>query len=383
VEENSNTGKPEKWEGITYEGKIEDRVHQYASNVEPIPNYELHVTNELNGKVFLIIRIYEGDESPYYVQNDPNIYVRTGNITKLIDLASPKQAEILFARREGAKLSRVLCQNQVKEVYDAVVRREEKDRLRKIAEEKIEFEKEEKNRKATEGFSYQRREFSSTYGSGPLGTKSSMFSILLQPYNPDKGLINLSALENSINDIRVKSWGWEFPHYDQERMPNGIFNFHWRKGGFIENEQLYSNGTLYYAVDVLRPDNNYNLCLWMSFMASSLWLVLIGGNKFYKKIGYQGSVLGNITLEAQDNYRIVPVQPDGWHTFWDERKASLLPKYTWEISTDTTVLNDPKSLQEYYLNLLKDFYWSFGYRLEDNEKFYEAHFRDLGETYIK
>ena len=65
VEEDTKTGIPIKWEGVKNEGKLIDRVHQFAANVEPLPNYEVATTNEVGGKVFLLVRIFEGDVTPY------------------------------------------------------------------------------------------------------------------------------------------------------------------------------------------------------------------------------------------------------------------------------------------------------------------------------
>jgi len=77
VDEDKRTSIPKSWSGIKNEGKLEERVHQFASNVKPIPAYELQTTDEKNGKVFLLIRIFEGDRTPYYVQNDANLWIRT------------------------------------------------------------------------------------------------------------------------------------------------------------------------------------------------------------------------------------------------------------------------------------------------------------------
>ena len=53
VEEDNKTGKPLAWNGIKNEGKLLDQIHQYASDVEPVPSYEVHVTDEIRGKVFI------------------------------------------------------------------------------------------------------------------------------------------------------------------------------------------------------------------------------------------------------------------------------------------------------------------------------------------
>src|SRR6476469_7751648 len=65
VEEDPKTGKPFKYEGISFESKLIDQIHQHASNVIPYPTFEVRPTDEVNGKVFILIRILEGDQPPY------------------------------------------------------------------------------------------------------------------------------------------------------------------------------------------------------------------------------------------------------------------------------------------------------------------------------
>ncbi len=111
-------------------------MHQFAANVEPIPDYDVAVTNESNGKVFLLIRIFEGDSTPYYVQNDSNIWVRTGNITNPVDIASPEALSLLFGKREKASRARSVFIEKADDVYEAALQRAERERLTLIAAEK-------------------------------------------------------------------------------------------------------------------------------------------------------------------------------------------------------------------------------------------------------
>ena len=57
VEEGPRTGTPSKYEGIQNDGKLIDRVHQHANNVRPLPTYNVRTTNEIAGKVFLLVKI--------------------------------------------------------------------------------------------------------------------------------------------------------------------------------------------------------------------------------------------------------------------------------------------------------------------------------------
>lgn len=106
VEEDPRTGKPSRYDGIVDDGKQIDRVHQMANNVRPLPTYDVRATNEVSGKVFLLIRINEGGAPPYTQVNDPTVYLRTGNITTPL---KPSDAEIvreLYAKRETASGAR-------------------------------------------------------------------------------------------------------------------------------------------------------------------------------------------------------------------------------------------------------------------------------------
>src|SRR5665811_1385106 len=74
-------GYPDSWDGVTNTGKLIDRVHQIAANVVPFPTYEVATTDEVKGKVFVLIRISEGSAPPYATTSDPTPWVRTGNIS--------------------------------------------------------------------------------------------------------------------------------------------------------------------------------------------------------------------------------------------------------------------------------------------------------------
>jgi len=123
VEEDERTGLPKSWNGIEVDGKLMERIHQYAANVDPIPDYEVVHTDAKNGKSFVLIRIYEGLNTPYYVHNDAHLYVRTGNITKLIDDASPDLIELLFGKRKAASEARRMALTMSEQLFDAQMAR--------------------------------------------------------------------------------------------------------------------------------------------------------------------------------------------------------------------------------------------------------------------
>jgi predicted HTH transcriptional regulator len=79
VEEDPRTGMPSKYEGLVNDGKLIDRIHQFANNVRPLPSYHVRTTSEVNGKVFLLVRISEGGAPPYTPKNDPTVATATAN----------------------------------------------------------------------------------------------------------------------------------------------------------------------------------------------------------------------------------------------------------------------------------------------------------------
>lgn len=274
VDEDKRTSIPKSWSGIKNEGKLEERVHQFASNVKPIPAYELQTTDEKNGKVFLLIRIFEGDRTPYYVQNDANLWIRTGNITRLIDRASPDEVELLFGKRNKAEKARRLNEQRITDVFDAGLKRAEKERIRLIAEEKEKFERKKQEEEARVGASTLK--YKSEYLQANVGSNVSMATILLQPFYPQKAFIRPSELKDSLEKIRVTSRRFgDFPSLNVERIPDGVFDFGCNyQSGAVDCEQIYSNGLIHCSVDVVCIDNANIKNIWLSHITSRLFIVL-------------------------------------------------------------------------------------------------------------
>jgi hypothetical protein len=238
--EEDKTGKPAGDEGIAFDGKLVDKIHQYATSVDPRPLYDLHVTNVVKGKVFILVRIYEGDRTPYYVHNEANIYIRSGNITDPISLASPEAVELLVGKKDKARLARENYIRIAKENYEAGLKAEEKKRLKLIAEEKA---------KTQEGQPLQ-----SQYYQKPLGSEVSMLTILLQPYYPQKALCTPRDIKANIEQIRYHKDGIDFPDLNQKPIQEGVFRFEHNYDGGLSCQQVFSTGLLYLAKDVLRQD---------------------------------------------------------------------------------------------------------------------------------
>jgi len=80
----------------------------------------------------------------------------------------------------------------------------------------------------------------------------------------------------------------------------------------------------------------------------------------YAHFGYQGALEGFVSLKDMKDIHVNKLMPSGWH-FIDNNKKSLLSAYEWEIHIDTNILNDSGRLKEYFVELVREIYWSLGY----------------------
>ncbi len=367
VEEDDKTSTPKAWNGVDNVGKLVDRVHQFAANVEPIPSYGVHVTDEKGGKVFVLIRIFEGDRTPYYVQNDSNLWVRTGNISKLIERASPEEAELLFGKKNKASLARKNYRIRANDIYRVALDRGEEERKRLIVEEKVELDK-----KRAEGVASK-----SKYVQEKLGGNTAMFTVVLQPFYPQRALISPHEIMNSLDQLRVRAGWGDFPDLNMDPIADGVLSFEWREyDGFIKCEQIYSYGLIYLTIDVLSPDDQGNKTVWLSSMASVMFVALLVADKFYNLCGYQGGVVGKISLEGCRDAIVRTIVPSRY-TYFGQTKKSFLDSYNWNIEVDTALLSNKLALQQYFLEKIKELYWSLGYK-PDKDNVYKAFLKDHG-----
>ena len=362
VEEDRMTGIPTAWDGINNNAQSIERIHQWASNVEPLPSYEVHATDEQGGKIFILVRIFEGDRTPYYVQNDPRIYIRTGSITPSVDLASPDAVELLIKKKEKAELARNLYIRMSEDVYQAGLKRAERDRLRKIAIEKENYDKEKKKLEADiSGFDI--KPYRSHYYSKELGSDASIFTVVAQPFHPKEPVASPPELKDKIIEIRDGdgTFPLDFPSVNPEPMLNGIMYFDWGEAdGEIRNEQFYSTGLVRLSFDVLRTDNERNdRIIYLVHLASLLFAVLKATGNFYRMFGYQGGVKGFISLTNVEGVKLNDTI--GRSLFPRDDKEGLLPSYELEFDVDTSLLNDNKAFQDYFIKTVQDIYWMFGY----------------------
>jgi hypothetical protein len=341
VEEDKKTGVPISWVGVNKDAKQIEKIHQEAANVEPIPNYEVHTTDEKNGKIFVLVRIQKGDNTPYYVQNDSNVWVRTGNVSTPIDIASPDGLELLFGNKDKAEKIRNLYLEKAEDVYNNYLVRAERNRQREVDEIKSQG-------KAISPMSDRR-----------IGKGSCMCRICIQPFFPGKALASPKIIKGNLENIRVKEVEQSFPSLNMEAIPDGILHFTHFGLGKVDCQQIYGQGLICNYFDTVREKDGTRF-IPISFIAGRLLRILKFANNFYSHFYYQGTLRGFISVNNANDVFIKEIIPPG-SIDWGEDKESFIPSYKWEILTDTNVLKSPEQLKDYYYSLVRDIYWHFGY----------------------
>jgi len=368
VEEDPNTGLPVSWDGID-PGKWEEQLHQIAANVDPLPTYKIKTTNEVNSKVFVLIKIAEGGNPPYYVLNDPNLYVRTGSISKLIDKASPEEAKSLIAKKTKAIEARRANIEFAKRVFESALENADRERQTRYDEAVAKYIKDNLDDKVLKNFKAPTQK-------EKLGYKTSVFTLELQPMYPDGILIDPKELDDIKNQMRVYKSSREFPPLNMNPVQNGLYDFNWSYLGAIYFDLMLGNGLIYRKLDFRAPyNNNVDIpAIWISSFASVIITTLLFARKLYSHVGYFGELSGKFHVADVKNINVVPIRLPGG-LYWDDFRQCLLDEYPWELAKfNTEILADNEKLSKYLSNKLKEVYWSLGYRdLKDDfiEKYFE------------
>lgn len=362
VEEDRKSGIPVSWTGVVKDAKQIEKIHQAASNVEPIPSYEVHATDEVDGKCFVLIRINEGDKTPYYVQNDFNIWVRTGNISNPIGIASPDGLELLFGKREKAEKARSLYLKISDNAYSVGLERAEKERQKSIEIAKG---------KGENGDNYYQHK---------LGSDVAMCTVAIQPHFPHEAIANPREIKASLNDLRSRYGGREFPDLNfRETMPGGLFHFEHYDTGYIECQQVFGCGLVRNDLDVLQVDQNGKRTVFIGFIIGTTLKLLQFSKALYEKFGYQGTLDGHISLNGMKDVYTAVLKPSGWD-FYGEDKKSLFNDYQWDLLLDTSILKDQEHFKVYCYSLIKEIYWSLGYD-DVNEKIIDTFLEQNGLSF--
>lgn len=352
VKENEDSGVPELWDGIQNEGKLIERVHQYAFNVEPPPSYEVSVTNEVNGKVFLLIRIFEGNETPYFVQNNSNIWIRSGNISQPISNASPEKLKSLFAKRDQAEIAREVNLNTADNTCDALISREQI----KTQTQPIITSDEISANKSMREFPY--------------------LKIIFQPFFPDVSFKKPSELKSSIQHIHVNSkYQSEFPNYNQETIQYGIASINYLDTSRRYScEQIYGNGLIFFEKNFPNTEKKQ---FHISTVGNFLYLMLQSAKSVYNYLRFQGTIMGYILISKIGDLEMQPITLRQSPPSFIEPHEPLFGAYSWSVETDTNKLSCETELDKFFINTMNEILVSLNFPA-GTEDFFQIFLKEVG-----
>lgn len=350
VEEDKTTGIPINTSGIYVDAKMIEQINQIASNVDPLPEYYVKKF-EHNNEGFILIRVSEGGDAPYFVINDPNVYVRSGNITKdYVENATSEELKMLFSKKRNSELRRKSNEVFITNVLDSHIKEAEKNRLKRI-----------ENKQQTVNFK--------------VGQSCSLVEVLVQPINPEKQLLPPSELKTFIISNTINNHNTTFPPMTRSPInpiPNGVSSFEWRYfDGGVTNFQLYSNGTVYYCDDVLQNNSDSKQIIYLDRICANIITCIRYARNFYSKTGYIGPVYTTFRLKDIQGILIRRITLDG--SCVEPEKSALLNEYELVLNLNTFILNDNISRKEIEMNIIRELHWHFGFESESWEKIYQRY----------
>ncbi|HEY5268501.1 MAG TPA: ATP-binding protein [Candidatus Saccharimonadales bacterium] len=336
ISEDPKTGLPEKWDGIDATTKPIDRVYQIAANVIPFPSFEVTTTDEVGGKVFVLIRVREGMAPPYVTNSDPTPWVRTGNISTPIGAANRDELLQLMTKREQAQHAREAAIDFTRQNFDIDIADAEKERQAMVSKPG-----------QTENI-YKH----------PLGISdlAAIFDVSVMPFYPSQNLLQYGDL-SQMNTLLGSEWqNTAFIHRNKS-IPGGIKAFHWQNwSGVIVANQIFFNGHSYMAADVLQTHENRRTVS-AYLIAEYLHKELEIAKTVFVHAGYNGQVSVHASLRGGKGAITTP--PDD--RFWNDSRGELrFGEYKWVEDTDTASMLDKGQLAEVHLKLLKRICWDIG-----------------------
>lgn len=339
VEEDPSTGRPKSFKGIKFEGKLIDQIHQFAANVTPYPRYKAAATDEVNGSVFILIKILPGDQQPYTPGRDNTIWIRTGNVSTPLRNPDSRELEQMHRRKEESAQIRTAAQLKADNLFNASLERATKEwdeQVVKTTAEPVD----------------------------PFGQNVSLFTATIMPMAPSDPIIDYREIKNRVLDYREQSNVSDFPDLNYETVPNGISYFNWFKhDGRFEFGLVLDNGLLECREDVLgfnKPSGRK--LIYLINMLSYTTRQLQAANKFYKCMGFNGLLHCSLTLTGAKDTTIVAVNPGNrWSVYDTTSKLTKLGDYSWQIpGLDTFKLNDKSALVRAIIDVVSKMYWDFG-----------------------
>lgn len=321
------------FEGFTpdqtnYEQKIEQIL---ISRVKPPLFPQVKVTEQIDGKIFIVIRISESDITPHIIDTN-KIYIRTGESSNPLDTASWDKALWLHDRRKKSISFREFLLNESEECFNSILG----------------------NRSVN---------LSSNEYKGIISAK------ILPLYPNNQSFIDLRELTDVCESIRFRinnTWHFPafrvtrynsihhginsiyFPHIENQNNPSAGDNF----------EYLYFNkfGHFAWILNETRLNNDGSRLMYLSWLFEYILMFLHASNEYYKKLDYKGSCKLILEFEKLDGL-IVNTQIHE-RQLRPENILSQRGSYSQEYDIDLVSYND--DFKNITKDMLEDVAWSLG-----------------------
>jgi Schlafen, AlbA_2 len=350
VEEDPATGNPLRWEGLANDRRLLERTNQFAANVRPFPSYNARLTNEVNGKVFLLINVLEGDAPPYLTINDPTVRLRTGNVSTPLRQADRDELVRMVEKKNSADEARKNNLATARATFNAGLERAEGQRRRKVA-------------------AAEQAGTAPNVSTIPYNIDNSFLTVSLQPFYPKRLLVEPWDIKAAASELLTRSrHGMEMPPLDMEPMPSGLFGLRFSPiSGSVKCYQLYGNGLIYYLENVWRKDQQGGKNIYLAHMAFAFYRHLVFARKFYSRFGYSGLLVGEIALDNAINALLHRILPEGYMSWADDHHIDKLSDYRWPLELDTHMLDQGQLVDNYYKETMRRVYWDLGIESVNSE----------------
>ena len=328
-EDESSKPKP-PFEGIDHEDKLEERVWNIIlDNIYPPLFPEIRVCPPKDGKTFVVIRIPQSNETPHAIYNNTKVYIRTGNRSKLEDLATVEQIEWLRNRRKKSE-----------ELREMLYRRAE-DRYRTICEQ---------------------RHVSAGFGE---------FALSFCPLYLQKPLVALEQIERIVNEAKVSDRYATFPKlWDSPRpVQDGIVSYGIRgETRVIAYTEVNRFGMVFYKKVLEEIDNTPGTeakkKLHIISIVDILRVAFEAMAAFYDKIGYWGLVEVKFSVGSILGVSFIP--PRAIYALEDLIEKNDVQKVvSWQIVVSVPELKDSAVRRSKLVDTVKDITWSFGQQMAE------------------
>lgn len=334
-------GLPTTVEGVSNDGKLIDQIHQFASNVTPLPTYDVCATDEVGGNVFILVRIDEGAAAPYTTTSDPTVWIRNGNISTP---ASREELLRLTNKRESAQQLREANHAFANQYFTVRVAEAEEQRKQLVQSGKVE-----------------------TYQHALNGVHCAVLTIAMQPYQPNTELTTPQQLFDRHHEYCGNEFTQTiFNYVPTDSLPGGLTAFSWNeKTGVLSNDQHYVNGLCFAATDVLEHNGTQSL-IRMLRIGAKLHTQLKLLRNYYKQAGYSGLIEGVVELKGGVGAAVAPIGSVRHPLFQPDAGKVRLPLYSWPLHFNSNQLYDDTELGKVFAKAIKEISWGLGvYDLPD------------------